>query len=101
MPSGEKTPKSELKITIHQELGELTLSEGKYGPNKVKAQIVSYGDKGAPGLNIQMFWADADGAFQYGKRPLLYKNLLEWIRDNEFIEKALKAMPDQPSPVEE
>lgn len=85
----------ELKVDIHDELGEIQISEGKHGPNILKAQIINYEGKrgpGDPGLNLQSFWTNEDGELQFGKRPLLNKKMLEWIKDNDIINKAIEAL---------
>ena len=84
--------KKEIVATVHKELGVLEQNQGKYGPNVAKAQVVHYGEAGKPGLSIQNFYIDADGVEQFGKRPLLTKPLLEWIRDNDLINKALEEL---------
>ena len=82
--------KKELSTTVHKELSEFPIKQGRI----IKAQVVSYGNR-EPGLNLQMFWEDDDGEFQYGKRPLLSKDALVWIRDNDLINKAIEAIPNK------
>jgi len=79
---------------VHQvieDFGEFTTGEGKYGPNIIRAQIIQYGTL-PPGLNIQSFWIDDKGRERAGKRPYLNARLLEWIKEGNFIDRALEVL---------
>jgi len=81
-----------LGTVIHQEFGQMDIRERPNGPDVLKVQVINYEGKsgpGEPGLNLQMFWTDEDGELQYGKRPLLNKKMLEFIRDNDVINKSI------------
>lgn len=85
-----------IQTTIYADFGDTpnTHFKNRHGDSKVKAQVVSYGEFGKAGLNIQIMWQDSDGTEKYGKRPLLTIEMLEWIKENDIIEKAISVLVD-------
>ena len=66
--------KSTLKVELVKDLGEFPISDN----TKIVAEVVKYND-GPPCLSIILKYKDKAGDWQYGKRPALVMESLDWV----------------------